>query len=90
MNNALTVVLIFAILLLAGVLAVQNRYAVVEDTASGTIIIDQWGDFKTPRIIQKNEKGTWVLLEVLRGGESVLRFESGMDAEPEIPERPEI
>jgi hypothetical protein len=90
MNNALTVVLIIAVICLSAVLALKNRYVVISSADSGTVIVDRWGDFKTPGIITQNKQGKWVLNEVVRGGETVLRFEAGMDAEPEPPERPEI
>ena len=90
MNNALTILLIVAVICLSAVVALKNRYVVVTDSSGNTLIVDQWGDLQTPRIIQKSEQGKWVLVEVVRGGETVLRFEAGLDAEPEPPRRPEI
>lgn len=74
MNAVMSFLLAFAILMGSTVYAIKTRYTVIEDQKIGTLIIDNW-DFKNQRIIERLPNGSWVGMDIVKGGPSVLQFE---------------
>ncbi|MBN2145060.1 MAG: hypothetical protein JW774_10590 [Candidatus Aureabacteria bacterium] len=77
MNNALTLLLIVVVLAGAAVYSSTHRYQVIQDPQHGTLLMDSW-DVMHSRIIEKKSDGSWVAIDVVKGGPSVISFETDM------------
>lgn len=79
MNTVMTFLLTVAILAGSAVYALKARYTVIQDQKYGTLVIDNW-DFKNPRIIERLPNGSWVGMDIVKGGPSVVQFEEESNA----------
>lgn len=74
MSYALSLLLIVAVTLSAGVYGIINRYQVIHETSEKVVLIDTW-EVKNPSVIERGKNNKWVKKEVITGGESVYEFE---------------
>jgi hypothetical protein len=77
MNNVLTFLLAMVVLAAGVAYSASHRYQVIQDPQHGTLLLDSW-DVTHSRVIERKADGNWIASDVVKGGPSVISFETTM------------